>query len=113
MEYIHYSYLTFPWKLVQNGALWNFEFSGSGLSFWHVHLLSLKSLQRKNPMEFENLESLYELHWKKWTKPKNRFENGGFWFVSQIFVKTQFLQKSRQSSSDTVKKSWDKLNKEY
>ena len=36
-----------------------------------------------------------------------------FLFFSEIFVKTQFLQKSRSFSSETVKKILDKLNKGY
>ena len=36
-----------------------------------------------------------------------------FGFSANFFVKTQFLQKLRQSSFDTVKKSCDKLHKRY
>lgn len=37
----------------------------------------------------------YSVYKKLNTQPKNRLENGGFWFSNQFFVKTQFLQKSR------------------
>ena len=46
-------------------------------------------------MEFENFVGLYELQYNRLKKPRNRFEIEGFWFFSQILVKTQFLEKSR------------------
>ena len=82
-----------------------FWFFGPRAQFLAYSALELKITLESNSNGFLQFFRLIWAPLEKWTKPRNHFENGRFWFFSEFFVKTQFLQKSRQSSSDTVEKA--------